>query len=138
MRLRKVKIKKLIIVKENLENMIELLINIKTINLSKKETNLFGLRFIGTFPVRMSIISFWGKQGLFELFGANSTVRNNVPETVNHSLVNKNFYRISRITFKNSFNYKGKVDRKECVFKIDTGSNVSILNKKLRAYAANS
>lgn len=41
-------------------------------------------------------------------------------------------YRISRIEKDNNyFCYQGKVDGKPCKFKIDTGSDVSIINERL-------
>jgi len=83
---------------------------------------MLAMRRRGALPVRMSV--FDGKQGLVELFGAGSTDTVDVPKIFNHC------FRINRIK-KNSFSYKGNIDSKVCLFKIDTGSDVSVVNEKL-------
>jgi len=70
----------------------------------------------------MSVFS--GKQGLVELRGAGSTIMAEAPGIVNQC------FRISRIK-KNFFCYKGFIDGKTCFFKIDTGSDVSVVSERL-------
>jgi len=67
---------------------------------------------------------FGGKQGLVELRGAGSTIMAEAPGIVNQC------FRISRIK-KSFFCYKGIIDGKTCLFKIDTGSDVSVVNERL-------
>ena len=64
----------------------------------------------------------FGKQGLVELRGAGLTNYVIAPYDIQCS-------RISRI--KNNFFYKGNLDGGICKFRIDTGSDVSILNERL-------
>lgn len=70
---------------------------------------------------------FGGKQELVELFGAGSTGRINTPE---NCCLNKKCFNLSRIK-ENLFYYKGLIDSNNCNFKIDTGSDISVLNKSL-------
>ena len=42
-----------------------------------------------------------------------------------------NCYRISRVKCTDYFTYRGCVNEKECKFRIDTGSDVSLINKEL-------
>lgn len=64
------------------------------------------------------------------LFGANSTIlNNNAPSYYFDDVINKNSCRVNRIKSKKLFYYKGKVNGKECVLKVNTGSDVSILGK---------
>jgi len=67
---------------------------------------------------------FDGKQGLVEFYGAGSADTIDAPRIFNHC------FRISKIK-KNSFTYKGNIDGEICLFKIDTGSDVSVVNGKL-------
>lgn len=77
------------------------------------------MRRRGSLPIRMPFLD--GKQGLVELRGAGLTNCENAPNVLCCS-------RISKI--KNNFCYKGNLDGQICYFKIDTGSDVSILNEK--------
>lgn len=66
-----------------------------------------------------------GKHGLVELVGESSTHKIETPD------VDKNVFKINRISEENeNFCFKGTVDGKSCSFKIDTGSDISILNKR--------
>src|SRR5580765_8257699 len=78
----------------------------------------------GTLPIGMSNIS--GKQGLVELYGASPTKEINAPEKMNN-----NYFKVNRIFNKNLFIYQGMVDGENCTFKVDMGSDISILNEKL-------
>jgi len=75
----------------------------------------------GALPVRMPV--FDGKQGLVELYGAGSTKMADAPEI-------EPCFRISRPK-KSSFVYKGFLDWKICLFKIDTGSDVSVASERV-------
>lgn len=65
---------------------------------------------------------------MVELFGESSTFPNNSPISNTSDFVE---YRIRRVSKKDYFSYFGKLDGKSCLFKIDTGSDVSLLNIKL-------
>lgn len=75
-----------------------------------------------------------GKLGLVELNGADSTNWERAPENVKESFeFEKNlkvvkFNRVKQDSY--CFCYRGRVNDKECVFRIDTGFDVSILNRK--------
>lgn len=77
----------------------------------------------GALSFGMSV--FVGKQSLVELLGAGSTKIVDAPKISQCLKIS----RISRI--KNFFSYKGKLDGELCIFKIDTGSDVSVLSEKL-------
>lgn len=68
---------------------------------------------------------------LVVLGGGGATVKNGTPG-VNCSRQLTQSFRVNHIGLSDSdyFNYKGKLD-KECYFKIDMGSDVLILNRKL-------
>lgn len=66
-----------------------------------------------------------GKRGLVELRGTGSTGAEEAP--------NINFKRVfnfKRIDF-DYFSYMARANGQNCSFKIDTGSDVSILNRKI-------
>lgn len=75
----------------------------------------------GTLSIRMSV--FVGKQGLIELRGADSTKMADAPRI-------EQCFRISKFK-RNLFCYKGFLDWKTCLFKIDTGSDVSVTSEKV-------
>src|SRR5580765_5558516 len=64
-----------------------------------------------------------GKLGLVEFTGASSTRKIKAPKFEN---VNYDVNRIST-----DFCYYGTIDNKSCIFKLDTGSDVTILNSKM-------
>lgn len=72
--------------------------------------------------------NFGGKKGKLRkvgLHGASSTCSENAPEDIKN-------YRISRIKEKSDyFIYTGQINGEPCKFKIDTGSDISIVNEKL-------
>lgn len=61
-----------------------------------------------------------GKLGLVDLGGVRSTHEMNTPRIKKD--LNKNF---------NNFSFLGEIEGKPCLFRIDTGSDVTILNSKL-------
>lgn len=67
-----------------------------------------------------------GKCGIVDLAGVRSTRVNNTPE----NFCKKEFASRVRRNFQD-FCFKGKVDGKDCLFRIDTGSDVSLINSKL-------
>ena len=77
-----------------------------------------------------------GKRGLVELFGASSTPKGNAPIIFrsNYNL-NKDYCVYRSLSFNNDndsyFCYEGMLNEKRCSFKIDTGSDISIVNRKL-------
>jgi len=75
--------------------------------------------------------SLGGKQGLVELFGASSTINGCAPEINKVNSIYKKSFRLSRIISETPFCFKGILDGKNCVCKIDTGSDVSILNRNM-------
>ena len=65
-----------------------------------------------------------GKLGLVELCGASSTRGRKAPTV--------RIFRVNRIGEKiNDFCFNGRVDGQDCLFRIDTGSDVSILRLDL-------
>lgn len=67
-----------------------------------------------------------GKHGSVALGGGRTTLEGGAPS------VNFQTCYVNRIKLNsNLFTYKGKLDDNKCCFKIDTGSDISILNKKL-------
>jgi hypothetical protein len=64
-----------------------------------------------------------GKLGLVQLSGVDSTVREETPAFAEMKNCRK-------IKLKDYFCYPGLIDGQDYVFKIDTGSDVSILNKR--------
>jgi len=99
------------------------------------------------FPVGVSGQT--GKQGVVELCGVNSTGIKKSPQHV--YLINNcscdiidnvcccNMHNVNQSSFRNNkaennlkeFCFAGQLDDKNCVFKIDTGSDISIVNKNL-------
>jgi len=80
-----------------------------------------------TLPIRVSIFEKRGKGklGLVELRGAGSAGKRAPNKIEQYS------YGIGRTVAKgNPFCFKGTVDGKFCFFKVDTGSDVSILSRK--------
>lgn len=63
----------------------------------------------------------YGKQGLVELHGAGSANVEKVPNISQCARISKT---------ENCFYYKGNLDGRICRFKIDTGSDVSVLSEK--------
>lgn len=76
-------------------------------------------------PLSRGVSGEKGKLGLVELLGASSTNKIKAPGEES-----KNIFKINRIKHCNNFCYYGKVDNQDCLFRIDTGSDVSILNKR--------
>jgi len=68
-----------------------------------------------------------GKQKLVELIGAGSTVKINVPRNVD---LNEKYVLVNRVK-EDLFCYGWMVDNNNYTFKIDTGSDVSILKRSL-------
>jgi len=73
--------------------------------------------------------------GLIELNGASSTVGMVAPITF--PFVEKDYLYVSNFISSNflnisckNFYYKGKIEGKDCFFKIDTGSDVSLINEQ--------
>jgi len=64
-----------------------------------------------------------GKLGLVDLFGERSTNEDQTPK-FNFSFLK----RVKRLS--EDFCYKGKLNGKECLFRVDTGSDVSIISNK--------
>jgi len=100
----------------------------------------------GTFPVGVSRQT--GKQGIVELCGVSSAETEKSPQ--NMYLVNNcscniiddiccDVHVTNQFSFRNvktennlkDFCFTGELDNKGCIFKIDTGSDVSIVNKNL-------
>lgn len=76
-------------------------------------------------PLSRGVSGKKGKLGLVELLGANSTYKIKAPGGGDG-----NIFKINRIKHCNNFCYYGSVENQDCSFRIDTGSDVSILNKK--------
>jgi len=64
-----------------------------------------------------------GKLELVDLFGERSTNKDQTPK-FNFSFLK----RVKRLS--EDFCYKGKLNGKECLFRVDTGSDVSIISNK--------
>lgn len=68
---------------------------------------------------------------MVELSGANSTFGEGAPSVVKKNFKFKKNFELKRVKQSSeSFCYLGSVNGKECVFRIDTGSDVSILSRK--------
>jgi len=110
---------------------------------------MLGVWERGTFPVRMSRQT--GKQGIVELCGVSSAETKKSPQNiyfVNNCSCNIiddicccNVHVTNQFSFRNNktghnlkdFYFTGQLDNKNCIFKIDTGSDISIVNKNLIA-----
>jgi len=100
-----------------------------------------------TFPIGVS--GQIGKQGVVELCGVSSTgteesphayfINNcscNVIDDVNYCDVHANQFSFRNNKTENNlkdFCFVGQLDNKNCIFKIDTGSDISIVNRNLIA-----
>lgn len=88
---------------------------------------MLAMREVWSFKKRMSDNKGGEKEklGLVEFDGVNSTKKRNA------SMLRKD-YEINRVisSLGNYFCYEGKINEQKCQFKIDTGSEVSILNRK--------
>lgn len=70
-----------------------------------------------------------GKRGLVELTGTSSAKENRAPVKKKQNI---NLFKINRIKYGNKdFCYFGTVDNKSCLFKLNTGSDISTLNSRI-------
>jgi len=110
---------------------------------------MLGVRERGTFPVEVSGRA--GKQGVIELCGVSSAETEKSPQHVyfvNNCSCNViddvcccDVYVTNQSSFKSDktennlkdFCFAGQLDNKNCIFKIDTGSDISIVNRNLIA-----
>jgi len=110
---------------------------------------MLGVRKGGAFPVGVSRQA--GKQGVVELCGVSSAGTKKSPQHI-YSVNNCSFNVVDDIcycdvlvtnpsSFRNDkiennlkdFCFVGQLDNRNCIFKIDTGSDISIINKNLVA-----